>query len=112
METFTITLGTTAINLWLLLTNQAVYSGASVQGSRKMSTPNASLCRELIIRADDANAGIVYIGDGSGVSSSDYGMRLLAMEEHRTNLDTLAVPLTQWLVASTGNQKVHVKIVW
>jgi len=113
MFTFTITIGTTPVNLWLLLTNQATYANASVQGSRKMGTPNAPLCNELILLADDANTQTVYGGSINTVSSSDYGFRIDASMEHRMIGNGVpTVPLTQWLVAGGNGQKVHVKISW
>lgn len=110
MMTFTITLGTTPINLFLLLTGTA-YTSASVTGSRRMGTPCGRLVRELIIMADDANTGTVYGSGLSTVSSSDYGYRMGASVEHRMigNGDAMSVPLDQWLVASASGQKIHVK---
>lgn len=113
METFTVNLGVTPINLWLLLTGQAAYAGASVQGSRRMSTPNAPLCKELLILGDDANTNTVYGGVINTVSATDYGFRVGAGEEHRQNMGgEPSVPLTLWLVGGAASQKIRVKITW
>lgn len=113
METFTLVIGTTPINLWLLLTAQATYAGASVQGSRRMSTPNAPLCNELIILADDANTDTVYGGNTSAVATTDYGYRILTSQDYTLKSNGVPnVPLTQWLVGGAATQKIHVKITW
>lgn len=78
-----------------------------------MSTPNAPLCNELIILADDANTNTIYGSNISSVSTTDYGYRILTSQDFTMKSNGVPnVPLTQWLVGGAASQKIHVKITW
>lgn len=107
--TFTITVGTTPTNIAKLLKGTA-FSGASVQGSRTIDPNMSELCRSMIIRADDANTGIVYGGNRSDVSSSDYGFKLEATEERSYANSVNSITYSLYVVGSGAGQKLHIDL--
>ena len=109
MKTFTITIGTTPVDIFELLTRHATYSGASVANSKYLDPKSPSTCEELTIIADDGNSNFIYIGDSAAVASTDYGIKLAAGFEHRSKSKQLSVPLHVWVIGGAAGQKLHIK---
>lgn len=109
MKTFTLVIGTTAVDIFELITQHRTFSGASVTNSKYLDPKSPSLCMELTLTADDANTAAIYIGDSNAVASTDYGVKLLNGFEHRSKGECLDVPLHVWVVAGGASQKLHVK---
>ena len=106
--TFTITLGTTPVNVIKLLKGTA-FTGASVAGSRTVDPNLSELANSFILTADDANTGTIYGGNRSDIASTDYGFKLESGQQQSYSDNVPSINLGVYLVASGSGQKVHVE---
>jgi len=94
--TLTLTTGGTVYNVWSLI--------KAVSGH----TNDAGACRELTIKGDSGNgAGKVYLGD-MGVSSTNYGLDLIAGQSQTWRSAVNDVNLGLGVVTDTSGSKINV----
>ncbi len=101
-----ITIGTTPANLLGLLRGTAAPAGAST--SKTFSSQLNDQCRALQVKCD---AGTVYIGQDSSVSTTNYGTKLLTGESKLTHdAEANTINLSDfWIVGAAANAKLSVE---
>lgn len=107
----TITIGTTPVNLLLLLRGE-VYAGASLPASYPANPNQRPTCDILAIKNDDASPGKLAWGDTSNISITDANDVIAPGEQfnfgsgHYPN----QISVAKWLVAEAADTDVHISI--
>ena len=65
-------------------------------------------CKQVILKADNDNAGDIYVGKDSSVSSAN-GFRLMPGEAVTIPINDLS---KIWVIATASDQKLYVMYVW
>lgn len=111
MVTPQITIGTTPAKLYDLLKGRTPPVGASISAAYP-EIQNG--CQILILEGDPANAGSIFTGGSSGVSSTNKGLTILAGDRLllQGGSGKNTIELGFWIVASEPGQILNVTVIY